>query len=215
MVLCSDLSFVFLGHDRKGLQFSIVKLLGSSLVLLLPGWDYKHAFEAVTKTTAPQSNLHSETIRPQGDKLKLQETNPCDRDKRLHLSERNCLYYLDGASTYTIGVTKLLRMAQKMVVDITLHNNIHLSLNSCDVQVDERTSKEFGYFTAWLAQRHDLFPFRSNWMIFDDESFVCGTVDALFTNEERTEFVLVDWKRQNRISMEKKNEWGLQLSMYA
>ena len=114
LLLCSDVSFVFLGHNRKGLQFSIVKLLGSPSVLLLPGWDYECAFETVTNITTPKANLQSETICPQGDKLKLQQANPCDRDKRVHLSERNHFYYLDGASTYTIGVTELLRKTRKV-----------------------------------------------------------------------------------------------------
>ena len=178
--------------------------------------------------------MHIETIRPQDGKLTLQQANPCDRDKRVHLSESNHLYYLDGASMYTIGVTELLRITKsassvkKRGVDksevlaefedatITLHNNIHSRLNDCDAQLDdEGTSTEFGYFTSWLAQRRDLFPYRSQWMIFDDESCVCGTVDALFTNAARTRFLLVHWKRQQSITAEMKKKWRLQLNMYA
>lgn len=53
---------------------------------------------------------------------------------------------------------------------------------------------EFDYFQNFIKDNANLVPFRSEWLIYDEELKLSGSVDMLFINEDGT-LSIYDWKR--------------------
>ena len=60
-------------------------------------------------------------------------------------------------------------------------------------------SIEFAYFLKFQKKFSHLNPFRTEWMIYDKELKLAGSVDMIFENEDGT-LELYDWKRCKEIS---------------
>jgi hypothetical protein len=53
---------------------------------------------------------------------------------------------------------------------------------------------EFEYFQNFIKDNADLVPFRSEWLVYDEDLKLSGSVDMLFINEDGT-LSIYDWKR--------------------
>ena len=53
---------------------------------------------------------------------------------------------------------------------------------------------EFEYFQNFIKDNGELLPFRSEWLIYDEDLKLSGSVDMLFMNEDGT-LSIYDWKR--------------------
>ena len=53
---------------------------------------------------------------------------------------------------------------------------------------------EFEYFQNFIKDNAELVPFRSEWLVYDEDLKLSGSVDMLFMNEDGT-LSIYDWKR--------------------
>lgn len=66
-----------------------------------------------------------------------------------------------------------------------------------DVEVDYTTMDEFVYFMTF-DQDHSVTPYRTEWMIWDSNIKIAGSIDMVAKNSDGT-FTIYDWKRSKRI----------------
>ena len=67
----------------------------------------------------------------------------------------------------------------------------------------------FAQFLTWF-RRTNLRPFRTEWMIYDEEYDIAGSIDFVAYNPTTGKYWVIDWKRSNRLRRESyKNKKGL------
>ena len=105
-------------------------------------------------------------------------------------------------------VTEILEMWSKNGQDASnkgtiMHKSIEMFFNNIKEENIEQT-KEIQYFHNFAKKQVErgLKPFRTEWMIYDDEYKVCGSVDMIFQDSQGL-FYIVDWKRSKAI-----RKWG-------
>jgi ATP-dependent exoDNAse (exonuclease V) beta subunit len=67
------------------------------------------------------------------------------------------------------------------------------------------TSEEWGFFMDFVRAFPELKPFRTEWMIYDEELKLAGSIDMVYENPDGT-LMIYDWKRSKEIS--KTNGWN-------
>jgi hypothetical protein len=65
--------------------------------------------------------------------------------------------------------------------------------------VINNTSEEWGYFLNFVRDHVGLKPYRTEWMIYDEDLKIAGSVDMLYKNEDGT-LDIYDWKRAKEIT---------------
>jgi hypothetical protein len=63
----------------------------------------------------------------------------------------------------------------------------------------ENTSPEWKYFLNFVKGTPDLKPYRTEWMIYDDEIKLAGSIDMVYINDDGT-LTIYDWKRAKQIA---------------
>jgi ATP-dependent exoDNAse (exonuclease V) beta subunit len=64
---------------------------------------------------------------------------------------------------------------------------------------------EWNYFIQFVQDYHHLKPYRTEWMIFDEDLKIAGSIDMVFENDDGT-LSIYDWKRCKEIIRE--NNWN-------
>ena len=103
-----------------------------------------------------------------------------------------------------------------------LHERIEHFMNDEDFQDNEYTQKElyekyksinkdktdeqieWEYFIQFVKDHPELKPYRTEWMIFDEELKLAGSIDMVYENPDGT-LSIYDWKRSKDIT--KVNSW--------
>ena len=76
-----------------------------------------------------------------------------------------------------------------------LHARLEQHLNGVPVKFDSAVNmEEFRQGLRWLATC-DLEPFRTEWVIFDEDADVAGSVDFVARDPVTGHLVIIDWKR--------------------
>ena len=70
-------------------------------------------------------------------------------------------------------------------------------------KVDEQV--EWEYFLQFVKDHPELKPYRTEWMIFDEDLKLAGSIDMVYENPDGT-LSIYDWKRSKEIS--KVNNWN-------
>ena len=83
-----------------------------------------------------------------------------------------------------------------------MHYDIECYYNGNEVSND---STEFQYFRRFIQDFPDLVPYRTEWMIYDAEFRLAGSIDMIFQNSDGT-LEIYDWKRCKDI--QKVNTWN-------
>lgn len=106
------------------------------------------------------------------------------------------------------------------VMGTNLHEKIELFMNNLDCgsnyllsdlleknkkEEDLSSSIEWQYFLKFAQDYQHLKPYRTEWMIFDEELKIAGSIDMVFENEDGT-LSIYDWKRCKEINQE--NTWN-------
>jgi hypothetical protein len=81
-----------------------------------------------------------------------------------------------------------------------MHEDIELYYNDVEIQND---SIEFEYFNNYLKDHSEFTPYRTEWTVWDKDSHICGSVDMIYINDDRT-LSIYDWKRCKEIKMSNK-----------
>ena len=85
-----------------------------------------------------------------------------------------------------------------------MHLNIEYFYNGLDVDEDD-SSLEWAYFKQFEEKvGSSLNPYRTEWMVWDQELRLAGSVDMIFENPDGT-LQIYDWKRSKEIK--KDNRW--------
>ena len=82
-----------------------------------------------------------------------------------------------------------------------MHYDIECFYNNMEVTND---SVEYGYFNSFYNDYKELEAYRTEWMIYDKELKLAGSIDMIFMNKEGN-LEIYDWKRCREI---KKTGWG-------
>ena len=67
-------------------------------------------------------------------------------------------------------------------------------------------SIEWHYFMYFIKSFPDLKPYRTEWMIYDEDLKLAGSIDMVYENPETGVLTIFDWKRSKDIS--KTSPWG-------
>jgi ATP-dependent exoDNAse (exonuclease V) beta subunit len=68
------------------------------------------------------------------------------------------------------------------------------------------TTTEFMFFIEFIRNTPNLVPYRTEWLIYDEQVKISGSVDMVYENQEDGTLAIYDWKRSAKI--EKTNGWG-------
>jgi ATP-dependent exoDNAse (exonuclease V) beta subunit len=83
-----------------------------------------------------------------------------------------------------------------------MHYDIECFYNNIDTS---NNSVEYEYFKAFVKEYRHLKPYRTEWMIYDKELQLAGSIDMIFENEDGT-LSIYDWKRSKEIK--KTSPWN-------
>lgn len=76
-----------------------------------------------------------------------------------------------------------------------LHSDIENYYNNNE---QENNSLEYKYFLQFASDHAHLTPFRTEWMVWDSDFKIAGSIDMVFKNEDGT-LSIYDWKRCKEI----------------
>ena len=85
-----------------------------------------------------------------------------------------------------------------------MHYDIECFYNNMDV---ENNSIEYSYFIKFYKKFSHLKPYRTEWMIYDKELRLAGSIDMIFENEKGN-LEIYDWKRCKEIKDNNSWEWA-------
>jgi ATP-dependent exoDNAse (exonuclease V) beta subunit len=83
------------------------------------------------------------------------------------------------------------------------HKELYEIYNCDNKTIDEQT--EWNYFLHFVRDHPELKPYRTEWMIFDEELKLAGSIDMVYENPDGT-LSIYDWKRSKEIT--KFNNWN-------
>jgi ATP-dependent exoDNAse (exonuclease V) beta subunit len=83
------------------------------------------------------------------------------------------------------------------------HKELYEIYNCDNKTIDEQT--EWNYFLHFVRDHPELKPYRTEWMIFDEELKLAGSIDMVYENSDGT-LSIYDWKRSKEIT--KFNNWN-------
>ena len=94
-------------------------------------------------------------------------------------------------------------MNNKDIID----NYTHQELYNNYISLTEETNieVEWGYFIRFVKEHPELKPYRTEWMIYDEELKLAGSIDMVYENQDGT-LSIYDWKRSKDIV--KTNNWN-------
>jgi len=89
-----------------------------------------------------------------------------------------------------------------------MHKSIELFYNSTN-QLDKSIESQY-FMNFYNDHKNKLFPYRTEWIVFDEETKLAGSIDMLFqTNKDDTKHLIIyDWKRSKKIINENNFENG-------
>jgi len=85
-----------------------------------------------------------------------------------------------------------------------MHLDIEYYYNDLPV---ENTSIEYEYFKRFLADFPELKPYRTEWVVYDEELKLAGSIDMIFENPDGT-LQIYDWKRVKEIKYDHDTSFG-------
>lgn len=77
------------------------------------------------------------------------------------------------------------------------HKDLLQYYNSSNIQ-NENTCIEWQYFINFIKSTPDFVPFRTEWIVYDTELKLAGSVDMVYINDDGT-INIYDWKRSKEI----------------
>ncbi len=72
-------------------------------------------------------------------------------------------------------------------------------------QVIDNDSVEWHFFLQFVESYPNLRPYRTEWMIWDEDLKLAGSIDMIYENDDNETLSIYDWKRAKSIVKEKEN----------
>jgi ATP-dependent exoDNAse (exonuclease V) beta subunit len=95
---------------------------------------------------------------------------------------------------------------ENRVAAATAGTNMHYDIECYYNNIEpSNNSVEYEYFKAFATEYQHLKPYRTEWMIYDKELQLAGSIDMIFENEDGT-LSIYDWKRSKEIK--KTSSWN-------
>lgn len=90
-----------------------------------------------------------------------------------------------------------------------MHKIIELFYNDNQIY---NSSLEFKYFKKFNDEHNELEPYRTEWIVYDEEVKLAGSIDMLYKkkNGDDTNLIMYDWKRSKKINYENQFENGFE-----
>lgn len=127
---------------------------------------------------------------------------PFDSEKAIEAILNSDQYYTDPSYRYyKMSREDILASWKKTADDGTkLHNIIDLYYRgSLCIEDTQDFSEEFIYFKSFIDSNPSLEIYKTEWNIFIEKYRISGSIDALYKDTENDTFVLIDWKRVNKL----------------
>jgi len=90
---------------------------------------------------------------------------------------------------------------------------MHLQIENYYNDVDhDKNSPEFRMFEEFVKDHPELEAYRPEWIVFDEESKVSGSIDMVYSRKNskgEVEYVIADWKRSKEIKMGNRYQSGI------
>ena len=83
-----------------------------------------------------------------------------------------------------------------------VHKQIELYLTGQELTTK---TEEFNQFLIFERENSNLEPYRVEWIIYDEDLMIGGTIDAVYKNQSTGQYYIIDWKTNNKIT--KKNSY--------
>lgn len=80
----------------------------------------------------------------------------------------------------------------------------HQDLLEC-YETNNDTSDEWKYFLDYVKENPDLTPYRTEWLVYNEDIKISGSIDMVYKNDDGT-LSIYDWKRCK--SIEKTTNWN-------
>jgi len=97
-------------------------------------------------------------------------------------------------------------MNQELADDVKLtHKNLYEEYERKKYKNMLNVGVEWGYFLQYVKYFPDFVPYRTEWMVFDEEAKICGSIDMVYINEDGS-LNIYDWKRAK--SIDKSSSFG-------
>lgn len=183
----------FIKFYNKGHKYEITNDLNSKYTSVTT-WNHQHfpkfnADEVIQnifngKNWGPDNKYWGMTAQQIKDSWKKNGSSVAEAGTNLH--ER--IEYFMNDKRFTFNYT------QKELYEIY----------SCDNK-DITSEPEWEYFIKFIKDHPTLKPYRTEWMIYDEELKIAGSIDMVYENEDGT-LSIYDWKRSKEIS--KTNNWN-------
>jgi hypothetical protein len=185
-------------------------------------YEYGHKYEIVTdkksKYTSVTTWVHSHFPKFNSDEvidnmMKGKNWGPDNKYWGMTPAQIKQEWNKNGAEASAAG-TKLHKRIEKfmnvdeliesssVIRDITHGSLIELN-GQRDTSVEE--AKEWGYFLQFAHDHSGLVPYRTEWMIYDEQLKLAGSVDMVYKNNDGS-YSIYDWKRSKDIT--KTNGFG-------
>ena len=88
-----------------------------------------------------------------------------------------------------------------------LHKYIEDKYNQVEFSEKQKrvceTNIEYSYFKTFYEDHKDMTPYRTEWMVYDEEYKLSGSIDMTYINEDGT-ISIYDWKRCKKIEKDNK-----------
>jgi len=145
------------------------------------------------KNWGPQHKYWGMTPEEIKSSWKKSGQNSCTMGTNLH--EKIELFMNNSSCSENYCLHDLLEYEKNSLVAVNKNEN-----------ADENTNDlEWQYFLKFAEEHNHLKPYRTEWMIFDEDLKLAGSIDMVFENDDGT-LSIYDWKRCKEIN--KENNWN-------
>jgi hypothetical protein len=94
-------------------------------------------------------------------------------------------------------------MNQETKKDKPTNRDLLEHYNNCSYEIFEpircQNEVEWSYFLSFIESNPDKIPYRSEWMVYNEDIKICGTIDMVYENPDGT-LNIYDWKRCKNIT---------------
>ena len=68
---------------------------------------------------------------------------------------------------------------------------------------------EFKQFKVFTNRKYNWKPYRVEWIIYDEDLMIGGTIDAVYKDSQTGKYYIIDWKANNKITKNNSYQKGL------